>query len=153
MLTLQPVSFVEACQFVTLHHRHHKPPQGHKFSIGVNDGEKVVGVIMVGRPVARGFDNGWTAEVTRCCTDGTPHVASMLYAAAWRVVRAMGYTRLVTYTLEEERGTSLVAAGYKVVGQTKGGSWSCPSRPRVDTHPLGPKTLWEQSAVAAIIGR
>ncbi len=143
MLQLQPITFEEACRFVTLHHRHHSAPVGHKFSIGLNDGEKIVGVVMVGRPVARAFDNGWTLEVTRLTTDGTPHVASKLYAAAARAARAMGYRRIVTYTLETESGASLQAAGGKVVWQTEGGSWSCPSRPRVDKAPTCPKTLWE----------
>lgn len=143
MLELQPITLKEAQRFVAEHHRHHKPPRGHKFSIAVNDGEKVVGVIIIGRPVARRFDNGWTAEVTRCCTDGTKNAASMLYAAAARASRAMGYRRLVTYTLESESGVSLKAAGWKALYQTPGKSWNVPSRPRVDTHPLGQKTLWE----------
>jgi hypothetical protein len=145
-LFLQPVTFAEACRFVELHHSHHRPPQGHRFSIGVNDGEDVVGVVIVGRPVARHFDNGWTAEITRCCTDGTKNAASMLYAAAWRAARAMGYRRIITYTLKTEMGTSLIAAGWKVVGQTHSTSWNCPSRPRIDITPLGQKLLWELSA-------
>src|SRR5687768_15134628 len=103
-LELQPIAFDEACEFIRLHHRHHLPPVGHKFSIAVNDGAKVVGVVTVGRPVARHFDNGWTLEVTRLCTDGTPNAASMLYGAAWRAAKAMGYRRLITYTLQEEPG-------------------------------------------------
>lgn len=142
-LELQPITFKEAARFVKLHHRHHQPPQGAKFAIGLNNGERVVGVIIVGRPVARKLDDGYTAEVTRCCTDGTKHAPSKLYAAAWRAARAMGYRRLITYTLEREPGTSLIAAGWKEVGSTPGRSWSVPSRPRVDTHPLGQKTLWE----------
>ena len=143
MLELQPITFKEACEFIKRHHRHHLPPAGWKWGIAANDGEKVVGVITVGRPVARHYDNGWTLEVTRCATDGTKNTASFLYAAAWRATRAMGYKRLITYTLIEEPGTTLRAAGWKVVHQTRGGSWSCPSRPRVDKHPVGQKTLWE----------
>lgn len=142
-LEIQPISFVEACEFVARFHRHHLPPQGHKFSIAVNDSEKVVGVVIVGRPVARHLDNGWTLEVTRCCTDGTKNAASTLYAAAWRAARALGYKRLITYTLLEESGTSLKAAGWKVIGQTKGDTWNRPNRLRVDRHPIGQKTLWE----------
>lgn len=141
-LELQPISYAEACDFIHQYHRHHLPPQGWKFGIAVNDGEKVVGVITVGRPVARHLDDGWTLEVTRCCTDGTRNAASMLYAAAWRAARAMGYRRLITYTLVEELGTSLKAAGWKVLYQTGGGTWSRNSRPRVDRHPIGQKTLW-----------
>jgi len=142
-LELQPITYEEACEFIRRHHRHHLPPQGWKFGIAVNDGQKVVGVITVGRPVARHLDDGWTLEVTRCCTDGTKNAASKLYAAAWRAARAMGYRRLITYTLADEPGTSLRAAGWRVVHQTKGGSWNCPSRPRVDKHPTVQKTLWE----------
>ena len=143
-LGLQPIRFTEACAFIEQHHSHHRPPQGWLFGIAANDGKRIVGVVTVGRPVARPFDDTWTAEVTRCCTEGTPHVASKLYAAAWRACRAMGYRRLVTYTLKEERGTSLKAAGWRVTHTTAGGSWSCPSRPRIDKHPTGQKVLWEQ---------
>uniref|UniRef100_A0A6M3KJ56 N-acetyltransferase domain-containing protein n=1 Tax=viral metagenome TaxID=1070528 RepID=A0A6M3KJ56_9ZZZZ len=143
-LELQPITFKEASEYITEHHRHHKPPVSWKFGIAVNDGENVVGVITVGRPVSRHLDNGWTAEVNRCCTDGTKNASSMLYSAAWRAARAMGYRRLITYTLVTEPGASMRAAGWKAIGETAGGSWSCKSRPRVDTHPLGQKTLWEQ---------
>ena len=141
-LELQPVTFSEACFFILQNHSHHLPPQGHKFSIAVNDGEKIVGVIIVGRPVSRSLDDTYTAEVTRCCTNGTKNVASMLYSAAWRASRAMGYRRLITYTLDSEKGVSLIAAGWKVVGQSKGGTWNRGNRPRIDKHPTGQKTLW-----------
>jgi hypothetical protein len=143
MLELQPITWEEVCEFIRLHHSHHLPPQGWKFGVAVNDGSKVVGVVTVGRPVARALDNGWTLEVTRCCTDGTKHAASMLYGAAWRAAKALGYKRLITYTLIEEAGTSLVAAGWKSLYQTAGGSWSRESRPRVNKAPLGQKLLWE----------
>lgn len=142
-LELQPITFAEACEFVRLHHRHHLPSVGHKFSIACNDGDKVVGVVTVGRPVARHYDNGWTLEATRCCTDGTPNAASMLYGAAWRAARALGYRRLITYVLASETGTSVKAAGWRVVGEAGGGSWNAPSRPRVDKAPTGRKTPWE----------
>lgn len=146
-LVLQPITFGEARAFIAEHHRHHLPPNGWKFGIAVNDGEKVVGVVTVGRPVARMLDDGWTLEVTRCCTDSTRHAASMLYGAAKRAARSLGYRRLITYTLAEEPGTSLIAAGWRSLYTTKdrpgGRSWNMPSRPRVDKAPLGPKTLWE----------
>lgn len=142
-LQLQPIDFDEACEFVRLHHRHHIPPQGWKFGVAVNDGNKVVGIIMIGRPVSRVLDDTYTLEVTRCCTDGTKNAASMLYGAAARACKALGYKRLITYTLKSEPGTSLVAAGWKALYNTRGSSWNVPSRPRVDKHPLGQKTLWE----------
>lgn len=145
-LELQPITYGEACTFIDEHHRHHLPPQGWKYGIAVNDGEKVVGVVTIGRPVSRMLDNGWTLEVTRCCTDGTKNAASKLYGAAWRAAKALGYKRLITYTLSEEPGISLRAAGWQDVYTTDGGSWSRTERPRVDTHPTGQKTLWEAVA-------
>lgn len=142
-LELQPIDFAEACAFITKHHSHHMPPQGWKFGVAVSDGEKIVGVITVGRPVARLSDNGWTLEVTRCCTDGTKNVASMLYGAAWRAAKALGYKRLITYTLKSESGTSLVAAGWRVIGEAGGGTWQRRGRLRIDKHPIEQKKLWE----------
>lgn len=143
MLRLQPISWMEAIEFVSRFHRHHKPPQGWKSGIAVNDGEKVVGVIIVGRPVARHVDNGTTLEVTRCCTDGTKNACSMPLNTAWRAAKAMGYSRLITYTLKSESGSSLKAAGWRTIGEAGGGSWSRPSRLRVDKHPTQLKLLWE----------
>lgn len=147
-LELQPIDFDTACRLVAQMHRHHLPPRGWKFGIGVREagGEGLVGVITVGRPVARLFDDGWTVEVTRCCTDGTKNANSMLYGAAWRAARSMGYRRLITYTLPSESGASLRAAGYRVVHETRGQSWDRPSRHRSDKHPTGPKLLWEAIA-------
>jgi len=109
----------------------------------VSNGTDVVGVVTVGRPVARGFDNGWTLEVTRNCTDGTKNAASMLYGAAARAAKALGYKRLITYTLISEKGTSLKASGWREIWKTQGGSWDTPTRPRVDKAPTEQKMLWE----------
>jgi L-amino acid N-acyltransferase YncA len=128
---------------VAKHHRHHQPPQGGIFAVAVSDGEKVRGVAIVGRPVARMASDGWTAEVTRVCTDGARNACSMLYRAAWRACRAMGYRKLITYTLAQEGGASLRGAGFQLVGQAGGGSWSRRARPRIDTHPMQEKLRWE----------
>ena len=143
-LTVIPLDLDEANAFITHHHRHHKPVVGHKFSIGVaNETGFIVGVAIVGRPVARGNDNGWTLEVTRVATDGTKNACSILYGAARRATFALGYKRLITYILNTEPGTSLKAAGWKCLGEAGGGSWNCKSRPRVDKHPTQVKLLFE----------
>lgn len=142
-LTLAPIDFDEACAFVAARHRHHKPPAGHKFSIAAVKDGKVVGVVIVGRPVSRHRQDGLTLEVTRLCTDGTRNACSFLYGAAARASFALGYTRIGTYTLPEEGGASLRAAGWRLIGERRGGSWNMPSRPRVDKHPLQGKLLWE----------
>lgn len=143
MLELQPISFSEASEFIKQYHRHHLPPTGWKFGIAVNNQTQVVGVIVVGRPIARHLDNGWTLEVTRCCTDGTKNACSMLYGAAWRAAKSLGYKRLITYTLASESGKSLKASNWQLIGIAGGGSWDRPSRPRVNTSPTGQKMLWE----------
>lgn len=147
-LTVVPCELAEANAFIAQHHRHHGPATGHRFSLAVaDDAGQVRGVAVVGRPVSRMLQaGGWTLEVTRCCSDGCPNACSALYAAAWRAARALGYRRLVTYILDTEPGASVAAAGWHCVGQAGGGSWSCPSRPRVDKHPLQPKLRWEVSA-------
>jgi len=144
-LIITPIDFVEANAFVEKFHRHHKPMQGCKFCVAVSDGDKVVGVAIVGRPVARLLDNGWTLEVNRCCTDGTKNACSMLYSAAWRAAKALGYMRLITYTLPEEGGSSLRASNWRCLGLRGGGNWNVKSRPRIDTDELlrGQKLLWE----------
>lgn len=146
-LTVVPTSWREAAAFVARHHRHHPPPRGCICCLAVADEAGAVhGVAIVGRPCARRLQDGFTAEVTRCCTDSTPHVASKLYAAAWRASRALGYRRLVTYTLVTERGTSLRAAGFRELGRAGGGSWSRADRPRVDLAPTQYKIRWELTA-------
>lgn len=143
-LTIVPLPLSEANEFVRVHHRHHRPVVGHKFSLGVADeGGTIRGVTIVGRPVSRHLDNGLTLEVNRVATDGCPNACSALYGAAWRAARALGYRKLITYTLVSEPGTSLRGAGWKCIGERGGGTWSRDSRIRADAHPLQPKTLWE----------
>ena len=126
-----PITLRQANDFVERLHRHNKPVRGHKFSIGLEHESEIVGVAIVGRPVSRHLDDGVTAEVARTCTDGTQNANSMLYGAAWRAAKAMGYERIVTYTQQEESGASLRAAGFVEAAKlpTRKG-WSTPSRLR-----------------------
>lgn len=124
MIELVPISLKEANAFVEQHHRHHKPVVGHKFSVAAAKDGKVVGVAIVGRPVSRHLDDGWTLEVNRLCTDGTRNACSFLYAAAWRCARNMGYKKLITYILDTETGSSLKAAAV-IAGMYLTGSVWC----------------------------
>ena len=114
-MTVVPVTFKQACNFVKEHHRHNKSPVGHKFSIGLQCNGNIIGVAMAGRPVARMLDDGLTLEVNRTCTIGTKNANSMLYGAVWRAAKAMGYIRCITYTQADESGASLRAAGWVMV--------------------------------------
>lgn len=145
-LSIRPMKWKAACAYVEEHHRHHDPPQGHQFSLGVQteDG-RLVGVAIVGRPVSRHFDNGLTVEVTRVAADGTTNACSALYAAAWRTARSAGYRRAITYTQDGESGASLRAAGWRKVADLPARpGWDAPRRPR---HTLGTenvaRALWE----------
>lgn len=138
-----PITFRQACDFINVYHRHHMAPQGMKFALGISNGQKLVGVLTAGRPVSRHRDDGLTLEVTRVCVNGAyVHLCSKLYAAARRIAREMGYHTLITYTLDEETGASVRAAGFHCLGKSSGGSWNSLSRNRVDKHPTGLKNLW-----------
>jgi len=120
-LIVTPISIREANQFIENFHRHNKPTNGGKFSIGACFGDELVGVAIVGRPVARMLDDGVTGEVTRVCVvDHAPkNTCSFLYGRCWRIWQQMGGTRMITYTLQEESGSSLRGAGWKIVGEVK----------------------------------
>lgn len=145
--SLRPVTLREARAFTDAHHRHNQGTQGHKFSIGLTRDGQLIGVVTVGRPVARGLDDGRTCEITRCCVlEGERNANSKLYGAAVRAAKAMGYRRAVTYTTMEEPGSSVKACGFRADGIVKGRDWNTPSCPRrtleAEKYPRGDKIRW-----------
>ena len=144
-LTVRPVTVKEAQAFVRQYHRHHKPPGGCRFALAVVEGDIMHGVAIACRPVSRVLDDGLTLEISRCCTDGYPNACSKLYGAVRRVAQAMGYRKVITYTLPVEGGASLRAASYQQTALIKGHSWHTPTqgRHRKDDHPMGDKWRWE----------
>lgn len=126
-----PMELKEAQAYIDQYHRHHKSAHRDKFRIGAKNGDMIVGVIQVGRPVSRHLDNGKTLEVLRLCTNGDRNVCSFLYSRSARVAKEMGYEKIITYILETEDGTSLKASGWVCEAVDVGGSdWNVPSRPR-----------------------
>ena len=155
MLEIRPCKLREANAYVAQHHRHNQPTNGHKFSVAVYDGDRLCGVAIAGRPVARKLDDGFTIEVYRVCTDGTRNACSMLYSACARAAKALGYRKVITYTLQSETGASCKAAGFKIACENAGGlSWDVPSRPReveqvtmfgtIRKYPEELKVRWEK---------
>lgn len=143
MLKIRPTELRIANEFIAAHHRHHKPVQGHRFSISVWDADNIVGVATIGRPVARLAGNPLEVlEITRLCTDGTKNACSKLYSAAARIGKEMGYKRIQTYILESEPGTSLLAAGWKCERITTGDTWTRKNRSRRTDQPTCPKQRW-----------
>jgi hypothetical protein len=145
-LIIAPCSLEEANAFVAAHHRHHHPTPVAKFSILAARDGVVVGVVIVGLPKARMAMDGWTLEVTRLASDGSKNVCSLLYGAARRAAFALGYSRILTYTLAEENGSSLLASGFTREATIKGESWKRRSmsgdRSVDDRNPIGDKVRW-----------
>ena len=149
-LQVIPISLREANDFVTSFHRHNgrTSRDGGKFAIGASTDEQLVGVAIVGRPIARLLDNAYTAEVLRTCTspEAPKGAVSFLYAACWRIWRAMGGAKLITYTLTSESGASLRGAGWKVVAELPAHSgWNRTGRERNWQPIYGQQKLrWEK---------
>jgi hypothetical protein len=149
-LHLVPITLREASEFVTNFHRHNKAPQGGKFAIGASNGSGLVGVVIVGRPISRHLDTGFTAEALRCCVqEGNPNVCSFLYGAAWRAAKAMGYTKIITYTLAQESGSSLRGVGWSVIAESKSSKEGWMNRPGREWQPVygQQKFRWETTGV------
>jgi len=141
-----PVSLKDANKFVETFHRHSKPVVFHKFSLGLLFKEKIIGVIIVGRPVARALDNGLNVEINRCCIlEGYKNANSFLYARAKKICQLMGYQKIITYTLHgEESGSSLRAIKAKQEIITKSDQWDTPSRKRIFNELYNKKKIrWE----------
>jgi hypothetical protein len=142
-LKIIPLELRDLNELVARLHRHHKPVQGHRFSIGVELGGKTVGGASVGRPTARLTDQRTVLEVTRLVTDGTKNACSALYAAAARIGKELGYKRIQTFILDSETGTSLKAAGWKFEQESGGGDWTRESKPnRRQDQPQCRKQRW-----------
>jgi hypothetical protein len=143
MLTIRHIELKSANAYVTEYHRHHKAVRGHRFSLACYEDGRLCGVAIVGRPCSRRIDQQMTVEVLRLCTDGTKNACSKLYGACRRAAKVLGYHRLITYTLAQENGKSLLASGFSYCYTSKGGSWNQPGRPRTDAAPVCPKHLYE----------
>lgn len=142
MLVAVPMELKDSNEFVAKYHRHHAPVVRDKFRVGCSEDGILVGVANVGRPVSRALCDGKTLEVTRLCTTGERNVCSFLYSRCARIAKEMGYSKIITYILETEDGTSLKASGWHKEADIKGHSWDTPSRRRATTAPTCDKQRW-----------
>ena len=143
MLKIKPVHLKAAREYVAEHHRHNIPPVGGKFAISCYEDDRLCGVAICGRPTARHFDNGETLEIYRNCTDGTKNACTKLYGACCRIARDMGYKKVITYTLESEKGALLRAANFTFVGAAGGVAWTGTRRRNYYIAPEEMKNRWE----------
>ena len=141
-LEVVPLPIKQAQAFIDQHHRRHQAPKFFRFAVGLEKDGELVGAAVAGLPLSRNLCDGRTIEITRLCTLGDWNAPSILYGALARAAFALGYTRVLTYTCEDEPGTSLRAAGFRFDGLTRGESWDRPGRNRIDKHPTGPKKRW-----------
>ena len=148
-LHIIPIELSEANIAVAVWHRHHQPAVGHRFSLGVIDEEGTLhGAAIIGRPVARLAGHpSKILEVARLVTDGTKNCCSMLYSAAARAGKELGYEKIQTYILaDSETGISLKASGWVCVGISGGGQWKhTDGKKRRTDQPTGKKSKWERS--------
>jgi len=160
-MRLVPITLAEAKRFISEHHRHNDPPTGWRAGVGLSDGDKLIGVGVLSRPLARMSDDGFTAEVTRVAVEeGHKNANSMLYGALARMAWAMGYDRLLTYTLPDESGASLRASGWICEGKAGGGDWATDTQPKRQNAsdktylffkpkmPVGEKVRWVKYRVS-----
>lgn len=140
-MEIRPITLKQANAFVKQYHRHSLPTVGCKFALGCYKDTALVGCAICGRPVSRRLDNGLTCEINRLCTDGTQNACSMLYGACCRVARAMGYKKVITYTLESENGASLRASNFKCEGLAGGLKWTG-TRDKGQNLPAEMKKRW-----------
>jgi hypothetical protein len=141
MSEIVPLTLAQARRYVAEHHRHNEPPIGHRFSIGLSKDGELVGVVIAGHPQARKADDGRTLELLRLTTEGDRNACSRLYGAACRAAAAMGYRRVITYTLAEEPGSSLRASGFTAEATSPGGEWKHTDGPRSADKPQ----LWGEA--------
>lgn len=117
MLSIKPIHLKDANEWVRRYHRHNIPTVGGKFAVACYEGYRLCGVAICGRPTARNADNGTTLEIYRNCTDGTRNACSKLYGACVRIAKEMGYTKVITYILESENGSSVKASNFICEGK------------------------------------
>jgi len=138
-MQIKPISLKQANDFVLNNHRHNKPVQGHKWSVGLYENNQLIGVGITGRPIARLLDDGLTLEILRVCTNGERNANSFIYGRIAKIAKLMGYEKIITYTLKRETGASLRAVGAKPIEASKPGGWNRKNRPRENQE-----IFWEE---------
>lgn len=142
MLEIRPIHLTPARKYIEQYHRHNLPPVGGKFAISCWDENQLCGVAVCGRPVSRHLDDGQTLEIYRNCTDGTKNACSKLYGACQRTAKAMGYKKVITYTLASETGASLRAANFQCCGEAGGLAWTGNRKRDYEVAPQEMKVKW-----------
>lgn len=154
-LEIRPIEWAAARAFVAHHHAHCRPPVTWRFQTAVYNGRTLLGVALVGNPVARALNRRGIVEVNRLCIRrDTPealrwNAASMLYGWCAREAARLGWRKIITYTRADEPGTSLVAAGWTRDGPVRGRGWHSARRARSNTNSWIGKVRWSRQIAPA----
>jgi len=150
-LEVRPISFRDACGFVRRHHRHCQPPTAWRWGGALYNGFVLIGVVMVGNPVARAFMHLGVVEVTRLTVRGDTEpmlrkdACSTLYAWSSREAERRGFSRIISYVREDEPGTSLLASGWTRDCAVRGRSWHSKRRQRSNNNADVDKVRWSRT--------
>ena len=158
--TTHAVDRAVANDLIARWHRHSGPVLVGMDFVLLQEAGRACGVGVLGKPLSATLDDGQTLEVRRTATDGTRHACSAVLGSMARVAARRGALRLVTYTREGERGSSLRGAGWwlderfhrewdlvgtRIVSSIRpkaARSWSSPSRPRRMATLGAPRFRW-----------
>ena len=158
-LRTRPVRFTAARDFVRHHHAHCTAPAAWRFGQAILNGGTMLGVVMVGNPVAPALNGRGTVEVNRLCIRrDIPRVlawnaASQLYGWAAREAARQGWTHIITYTRADEDGISVRAAGWQQEARIRGRGWHSSRRARSNTNAWVDKIRWGKPLKSAATRR
>ena len=150
-LRIEQVSAARARRFIADHHAHCAAPVAWRFHVAVFNGRTMIGVAVVGNPVARALSGRDILEVNRLCVRrDTPsalrwNAASMLYGWCAREAERRGWQKVITYTRADEPGTSLIAAGWIREGRVRGRGWHSTVRHRSNRNSWIDKVRWSRT--------
>jgi hypothetical protein len=152
-LQLKCVAHGHVRQFIARHHAHCDVPVTWRFHQAVFNGPTLLGVAVVGNPVAPALMGRRILEVNRLCVRReTPaalrwNAASMLYGWCAREAERRGWHKIITYTRSDEPGTSLQAAGWERETVVRGRGWHSPRRRRSNRNSWIDKIRWSRTFV------
>lgn len=150
-LTFKPISAHSLRRFIERHHAHCGAPVTWRFHNAVFNGATLIGVAVVGNPVAPALMHRGIVEVNRLCVRrDVPaalrwNAASMLYGWCAREAEQRGWGKIITYTRADEPGTSLAAAGWEKEATIRARGWHSTRRSRSNRNSWIDKIRWSRT--------
>lgn len=127
-----PLTLAQANSFAAKQRENYRPFRGRRFAIGCAMDEKLVGIVILGKPVDEALDDGLTLAVNYIHATGGRTAYGMLYGAAARAAKALGYCRIIAFLPENISSSGLRAAGWKCAGPVESGKPQAPKKLRYE---------------------